>query len=60
MKSSSFHTVTSDRGNVFYKIFVRIVHIPLNFINNLNENKNIDKNLKLFILKNTMEGISLI
>lgn len=46
MKSSSFHKVTSDRGNILYKIFARIVHTPLNYINNLNSNKNIDSNLK--------------
>jgi len=51
MKSSSFHRVTSDRGNIFYKIFARIVHTPLNFFNNLNENKNIDTNIKFKYFK---------
>lgn len=51
MKSSSFHKITSDRGNILYKIFARFVHTPLNFINNFNASKNIDKKLKISYFK---------
>ncbi len=47
MKSSSIHRVSADKGNVLYKIFVRIVYIPLNFINNRNPKKDVDNKLKI-------------
>ena len=46
MKSTSFHRITSDRGGILYKIFARLVHTPLNLINNLNANKNIDTRIQ--------------
>ena len=51
MKSSSFHKVTADRKVLYYKIFARIVHTPLNFINNLNSNRNIDPKIKISYFK---------
>ncbi len=46
MKSSSFHKISADKTNVFYKIFARFVHTPLNIINNSHQLKDIDENIK--------------
>lgn len=47
MKSSSFHRITADSGSLLYKIFARLLHTPLNFINNLNALKKVDAKLKI-------------
>lgn len=54
MKSSSFHRLSADNKNLFYKIFAKIFHTPLNFLNNLFADYNVDEKLKLskFVLKN--------
>ena len=51
MKSSSLHRITTDGGNFFYKIMVRILYYPFNIINNRNPNKNIDPGLKITSFK---------
>ncbi len=56
MKSTSFHRITADRGSLLYKIFAKLVHTPLNLINNLNANKNIDTRIKkLYFRTNKFE-----
>ncbi len=53
-KSTSFHRISADKTGLLYKIFARLVHTPFNFINNLNPNKEVDKNINIknFKIKN--------
>lgn len=46
-KSSSFHKITADSGSFLYKIMVRVLYFPLNFINNLFPSKKLDKELQV-------------